>query len=593
MISGTNLVSGAKSEYTYNGLLARVKKTSGTAVSSYMPDYLGGIQNDLVTQISGVGTVNAVYGQGYGRVSQRFMPQAGTETADTYFQHDLYGSTLFAADAQGVIKHHAAHDIWGMPKAVCDDTGIASGLRFTTYDYDSVLGKHFAHARMYDPAQGRMLGLDPVKRGLNGYAYCDNDPANQTDPTGEVANVIIGGIAGAVIGGAFGFAGSALSQMAEGHGFNARKAWGAAANGAIVGAARGALIGSGAGIPLAFGVNFAAGMAGSLAEQKISGARMAPVRAAVDGAFNAVGGRLYGTSPLKNVRNAFMRGALEGAVKGGAYNIADVLDNRLRNAYNARKRQKLRTTRKRNTWKKKNKNPWNSRNPRPTGSRSPQSHCGRPKPLKGIRNPKRRSNRNRIYRTRHILPDDRFRFRSFVRDVVAGAVMGGLSSAAFYGAGKAVEALKRINRKSDKKSSDLLLDLNLQYFSQKNSNNYAKLRNTKNIRYSQKSINPYFDNGCNVNELIAYLKADPFYAKKVDPIRLVKFKNLPTDVQKKLKLQGASSFTVFSLDNRRLYAAKMAGVKVNSRWATQQDLDNINLIRRFSTTTVGKTIQVR
>ncbi len=34
----------------------------------------------------------------------------------------------------------------------------ASGLRFTTYDYDSVLGKYFAHARMYDPSLGRMLG---------------------------------------------------------------------------------------------------------------------------------------------------------------------------------------------------------------------------------------------------------------------------------------------------------------------------------------------------------------------------------------------------------------------------------------------------
>ena len=444
MVSGKNLVSGAKSEYTYNGLLARVKKTSGTSVSAYMPDYPGGIQNDLVTQISGVGTVNVVYGQGYGRVSQRFMPQAGTEASDTYFQHDLYGSTLFAADAQGAIKHHAAHDIWGMPKTVCDDSSIASGIRFTTYDYDSVLGKHFAHSRMYDPLQGRMLGIDPVKRGLNGYMYCDNDPTNQTDPTGEVANVIIGGIAGAVVGGAFGFAGSALSQLAEGKGFNARKAWGAAANGAIVGAARGALIASGAGIPLAFGVDFAAGMAGSLAEQKITGARIAPVRAAVDGVFNAAGGRLYGTSPLKNAGNAFIRGALEGAVKGGAYNIADVLDNRLRNAYNARKRQKLRN---RNTWNKKNKSPWNSRNPRPTGSRSPQSHCGRPKPLKGMRNPKRGISRNRIYRTHIARPNDRFRFRSFVRDVVAGAVMGGLSSAAFYGAGKAVEALKRgVNR---------------------------------------------------------------------------------------------------------------------------------------------------
>ena len=301
----------------------------------------------------------------------------------------------------------------------------------------------------------------------------------------------------AVIGGAFGFAGSALSQMAEGHGFNARKAWGAAANGAIVGAARGALIGSGAGIPLAFGVDFAAGMAGSLAEQKISGARIAPVRAAVDGAFNAAGGRLYGTSPLKNVKNAFMRGALEGAVKGGAYNIADVLDNRLRNAYNARKRQKLRTTGKRNTWNKKNKNPWNSRNPRPTGSRSPQSHCGRPKPLRGMRNPKRRrSSRDRRDRAYHALPNDRFRIRSFVRDVVAGAVMGGLASASFYGAGKAVEALKRgLHRRHIPKQNQLiaheqnsLIELDLQYFAQKNSitrvRHYTNSKGLNGIRQS-------------------------------------------------------------------------------------------------------------
>ncbi|MDE7478064.1 MAG: hypothetical protein K2M91_08960, partial [Lachnospiraceae bacterium] len=103
MISGTNLVNGKKSEYTYNGLYARVKKTSDAFVSTYMPDYLGGVNNDLVTMIPGVGTVNAVFGHGYERISQRFIPETGAkvQAADTYFQHDLYGSNLFAADAQG------------------------------------------------------------------------------------------------------------------------------------------------------------------------------------------------------------------------------------------------------------------------------------------------------------------------------------------------------------------------------------------------------------------------------------------------------------------------------------------------------------
>ena len=434
MISGTNLVTGRKSEYTYNGLLARVKKTSDAIVSTHIPDYIGGMYNDLVTQVSGFGTVNAAFGHGYSRVSQRFIPEAGVSipTADTYFQNDLYGSSLFAANAEGMIKHRADQDIWGMPKNTCEDSAISAGLRFTTYKYDPVLEKHFAHARLYDPAQGRMLGTDPVKRGLNGYAYCGNDPVNHTDPTGEIANILLGGFAGGIIGGAFGFAGSALSQLAEGKGFNARKAWGAAANGAIVGAARGTLTGSGVGIPAALGVNFAAGMAGSLAEQKLAGERMSPVRAAVDGAFNALGGRIYGTSPLRNAKDAFIRGALEGAVKGGAYNIADVLDNKLRNVHDSGNRQNPRTLGK--------QKPWNSRTPRPTKSRCPQLDCIRPKPLKGMRNPKYigsggDSNGHTTYR------NDRFRLGSFIRDVVAGAVMGGLASVAFYGAGKSVAAL--------------------------------------------------------------------------------------------------------------------------------------------------------
>ena len=42
-----------------------------------------------------------------------------------------------------------------------------------------------------------MMGKDPVKRGLNAYPYCDNDPVNYVDPTGEIANIVSGGIAGA------------------------------------------------------------------------------------------------------------------------------------------------------------------------------------------------------------------------------------------------------------------------------------------------------------------------------------------------------------------------------------------------------------
>ena len=48
-----------------------------------------------------------------------------------------------------------------------------------------------------------MMGKDPVKRGVNGSPYCDNDPVNYVDPTGEIANIIAGSAAGLFIGGAF------------------------------------------------------------------------------------------------------------------------------------------------------------------------------------------------------------------------------------------------------------------------------------------------------------------------------------------------------------------------------------------------------
>ncbi len=94
-----------------------------------------------------------------------------------------------------------------------------------------------------------MLAPDPVKRSLNPYPYCDNDPVNYNDPTGEIPTILAGGLLGGLFGGASGFLGSTISQVTSGEEFNWRKALGAGANGAVVGAARGALIGSGAGIP--------------------------------------------------------------------------------------------------------------------------------------------------------------------------------------------------------------------------------------------------------------------------------------------------------------------------------------------------------
>jgi RHS repeat-associated protein len=55
----------------------------------------------------------------------------------------------------------------------------------------------YFNSRFYDPTTGRFLTEDPSRKGVNWYAYCENDPINRTDPTGmlpvdDVANTARG-----------------------------------------------------------------------------------------------------------------------------------------------------------------------------------------------------------------------------------------------------------------------------------------------------------------------------------------------------------------------------------------------------------------
>jgi len=46
-------------------------------------------------------------------------------------------------------------------------------------------GNIYFNSRYYDPLTGRFLTEDPARKGVNWYAYCENDPINKTDPDGR------------------------------------------------------------------------------------------------------------------------------------------------------------------------------------------------------------------------------------------------------------------------------------------------------------------------------------------------------------------------------------------------------------------------
>ena len=423
MATGKNLLTGAQTDYTYNALNMRIAHTvtlPGTEApqvktTAYVPDFLGGTNNDLMAYHDGGSVTKAVYGRTYERLGYT------TAAGHMYEMPDLWGSPLYTADAQGNADWRTGHDAWGRVETQ-PSPEAATDIRFANYIYDPVIGKYFAQARFYDSAQGRMLSPDPVKRSINPYPYCDNDPVNYNDPTGEIANILVGAGLGGFFGGAAGFLGNAASQLMDGGKFNWRRAAGAAANGAVVGAAKGALVGSGAGVLGAFATDFAAGTVGSALEQGISRGRVDLGESLLSGAGNALSEVLYGTGELKGVKDAFLRGARTGAVMSGLENITDHVGS-------------YGVAGERIFGKKAD------RAVIPTNAgRDPKGMCGASDPFdlsSGLEN-------GRGYRSGagHDSGTGGFSLGGFVRDVLTGAVAGGLGSAGFYGAGKAVEKLR-------------------------------------------------------------------------------------------------------------------------------------------------------
>lgn len=438
MVQGKNLETGEESSYVYNALGRRVKYTEkrdgGLKETEYTADDVSGVWNDLMQYGTGGTVTRNVYGRGYEILSRRtdINPEG-----KTYYHADLYGSPLMAADAEGNFKWYAERGIWGNLKERkgAGEDAWGDSLRFTTYPYDPVTGKHFAYARMYDGMQGRMHGTDPVKRGLNGYAYCDNDPVNRVDPDGEIANLAVGMIGGGIFGGAAGFISSAISQSMKGEKFSFKKALGAAAEGAVIGGAKGAMISSGFGAAAMFAGDFAAGTAGNMLNRAISGEKQNLGESLWGGALHAVGNAAFGTKPVGGLGNMVYRSA---RASGAVTLVSDLAEmsgtGNKREAINPksgkRSTAKLLTAGIRNGITGGGLGSGSRRDPR-TICRTGDAFSG------GIG-----SQGSRGYQqTGGSSGESRFDFGRLVKDVAMNSLIGGLAGAAFYGFDKAVGAV--------------------------------------------------------------------------------------------------------------------------------------------------------
>jgi RHS repeat-associated protein len=116
---------------------------------------------------------------------------------------------LSVTDAAGRLVWRADYRAYGQARILVSD--VRQPFRLPGQYHDEETGLSYSVARYYDSELGRFLSMDPARAQggmLNFYLYCDGDPLNRVDPTGEISLTLgavllgigIGMAAGAAIG---------------------------------------------------------------------------------------------------------------------------------------------------------------------------------------------------------------------------------------------------------------------------------------------------------------------------------------------------------------------------------------------------------
>ena len=204
----TAKVGSTNISYTYDMAGVRSSKTVGS--TKYDFTTLSG----LVTRQTGGGkTIDFVYDENNQPLAMKY------NNTLYYYVLNAQGDVIALADQNGNLIAKYSYDPWGKllsvtPNGWLDEQNAyylevaeANPLRYRGYYYDSETGFYYLQSRYYDPEIGRFINADSYAStdatGLlstNMFAYCENDPVNKSDPTGEVAPILVAMAGGALVG---------------------------------------------------------------------------------------------------------------------------------------------------------------------------------------------------------------------------------------------------------------------------------------------------------------------------------------------------------------------------------------------------------
>lgn len=301
--TGRQLTAATKSgdtiSFTYNDEGIRTSKTT----NSYRTEYiLNGTQ--ILAEITSSYILIYIYDANGSPIGMQYkkLTNSNSSWEIFWYEKNLQGDIVAVYNASGTKLATYIYDAWGNYTATYHNGGLGTAaaknpFRYRGYYYDADLRLYYLNSRYYDSNTGRFINADGYVStgqgliGYNMYAYCNNNPVNMADTTGELpfflVTAAIGAVAGAILGGV----------VAAKSGGNV---WAGIGIGAAAGGLAGAGLGAAAGVVLTgsatastAAVVSGAGMVATAVSTGGAGAGLALVADNISRAINNVGTVLY------------------------------------------------------------------------------------------------------------------------------------------------------------------------------------------------------------------------------------------------------------------------------------------------------------
>ena len=213
----TAKVGSTNISYTYDMAGVRSSKTVGS--TKYDFTTLSG----LVTRQTGGGkTIDFVYDENNQPLAMKY------NNTLYYYVLNAQGDVVRIVNSSRSVVASYTYDPWGKIISSSGTLADINPLRYRGYYYDSETGFYYLQSRYYDPEIGRFINADSYAStdatGLlstNMFAYCENDPVNKSDPTGEVAPILVAMAGGALVGIAEQFMTDVIYAMVTGQSLDA------------------------------------------------------------------------------------------------------------------------------------------------------------------------------------------------------------------------------------------------------------------------------------------------------------------------------------------------------------------------------------